>query len=58
MSSIMRRLFKIFINVLGPHILGRTYCEILLDSYLFAIDQTGDSSRSGAQGNIGLRYTW
>jgi outer membrane autotransporter protein len=27
-------------------------------SYLFAIDQTGDSSRSGAQGNIGFRYTW
>jgi outer membrane autotransporter protein len=26
--------------------------------YQFAIDQANDSSRSGAQGNIGLRYTW
>jgi outer membrane autotransporter protein len=27
-------------------------------SYQFAINQNDDSSRSGAQGNIGVRYTW
>ncbi|WP_146686628.1 autotransporter outer membrane beta-barrel domain-containing protein [Bradyrhizobium canariense] len=27
-------------------------------SYLFAIDQTNESSHGGAQGNIGVRYSW
>jgi outer membrane autotransporter protein len=27
-------------------------------SYQFAIDQNNNSSRSGAQGNVGFRYTW